>query len=117
MEELKHNNPYQPEMDFTLFTYKLKDQTLKDAVTTAQVEDPPTVGKQNIIKLAQQEVEKKLRPGSIEDLPIGLLSLNQNRYYNRGLVENSKHYVDDPEIPYPSYLHDEAEQYILNLGL
>ena len=117
MEELKHNDPHQPEIDFTLFTYKLKNQTLKDAVTIAQVEDPPTVGKQNITKLAQQEVEKKLRLGSIEDLPIRILSLNQNRYYNRGPVENSKPYVDDPEIPFPSYLHDEAEQYILNLVL
>ena len=25
--------------------------------------------------------------------------------------------MDDPEIPYPSYFHDEVEQYILNLGL
>ena len=117
MEELKHTDSHQPKMDFKLFTYKLKDKTLKDAVTITQVEDSPTVGKQNITKLAQQEVEKKLRLSSIEDLPIRILSLNQNRHYNRGLGEDSKHYVDDPEIPYPSYLHDEVEQYILNQGL
>ena len=114
MEELKHNNPYQPEMDFTLFTYKLKDQTMGDAATIAQVDDSPTVGKKNITKLAQQEVEKKLRLGSIEDLSIKLLGLNQNRYHNGELVVNSKHYVDEPEIPHLSYLNDETKQDILN---
>ena len=42
MEELKHIDPHQPKMDFKLFTYKLEDKTLTDAVTVMQVS--PTRG-------------------------------------------------------------------------
>ena len=88
-----------------------------DATTTVQADDSPITGKKSITKLAQQEVGKKLRLGSIEDLPSRLLGLNQSSGHNGELVVNSKHFVDDPEILHSSYPNDEAKQDVLNLDL
>ena len=98
----------------THLIHKSEDQTVCIISTKPQVGGPLITGQKNIMKSVWQEVRRKLKPGSLENLPFGFQDLIDGQNQKEELMIYGKHPWDNLETPHRSQLNNRAKQDVPN---
>ena len=101
-------------MDPALFIHKTGSQQMCDAGMAVHVDDALNAGKKSVLDAAQENMEKKLTYGNMENLPFRFLGGNYKRGKHGEIVMDLQHYVDALELPNLRDLAGTAKQDLLS---
>ena len=111
--ELKNTGFHPLSMDPAMFIHKPKGEQMMDGGAAVHVDDTMAAGKKQVLDRAQQQLEKNLKYGNVDNLPFRFLGNNYRRLHNGEIMIDQKHYVDALEIPDMPELSKLVKQQVL----
>merc|ERR1712197_272232 len=82
-----------------MFIHKSGTSEMCDGGAAVHVDDAMMAGKAKVLDNAQEQLEERLKYGSVDTLPFRFLGSNYRRLHNGEILIDQKHYVDALEIP------------------
>ena len=98
-KELKDVGFHPLTMDPAMFIHKTRGQQMCDAGAAVHVDDALTAGKGEVLDKASEQLETRLKYGTVESLPFRFLGGNYKRLHNGDIIIDNQHFVDNMEVP------------------